>query len=279
MKRTLSAVAASLAVLTVAPATFAQGAAKGGDFGEQGQFIIGADRLLPLFGYNHWSYDLPTAGNVTKDNQSGSSWNLSLLYGGTPWAPDLGGIGRGNAAVGAAFGTNIPFTVPRVGLDYVIVPNVTIGGDLILYFTVGGSTSEEVDLQGGQTMTTTRDNPGLTLFGIAPRGGYILGLNDMFSIWLRGGFSYYTWTAKQTVTNGGTSTTNTASQNQPAIDLEPQLVFHIIPHVGFTAGLTLDIPFAGGYSFSSSTNGNTTTVSNGSSLLYFGLNLGMLAYF
>ena len=257
---------------------FAQ-AAKGGDFGEQGQFIIGADRLLPLFGYNHWSYDLPTTANVTKDNVSGSSWNLSLLYGGTPWSSDLTGLGRGGALGGAFGNTNLAFTVPRVGLDYVIVPNVTIGGDLILYFTVGGNTSTEVDLQGGQTNTTTNDNPGVTLFGIAPRGGYILGLNDMFSLWLRGGFSYYTWTSKQTVTNGGTSTTYTASQNQPAIDLEPQVVFHIIPHVGFTAGLTLDIPFAGGYSDSVNQNGQTNTTSNSSSLLYFGLNLGMLAYF
>jgi hypothetical protein len=279
MKRTLSAVAASLAVFTLAPAAFAQAAAKG-DFGEQGQFIIGADRLLPLFGYNHWSYDLPTAGAVTKNNASGSSWNLSFLYGGTPWSSSLAGLGGNGGALGGVFGnTNLPFTVPRIGLDYVIVPNVTIGGDLVVYFTVGGNSSTEVDLQGGQTMTTSNDNPGVTLFGIAPRGGYILGLNDMFSLWLRGGFSYYTWTAKQTVTNNGNSTTYTASQNQPAIDLEPQVVFHIIPHVGFTAGLTLDIPFAGGYSDSTASNGQTNTTSNSASLLYFGVNLGMLAYF
>jgi hypothetical protein len=276
MKRTLTAVAASLAVLSVAPAAFAQ--AKGGDFGEQGQFIIGADRLLPFFGYNHWSYDLPTVGNQTKDNVSGSSWNLSLLYGGTPWSSDLTGIGRGGGTLGGAFGnTNLPFTVPRVGLDYVIVPNVTIGGDLILYFTLGGNTSQEIDQQGGQTNTQSTDNPGVFLFGVAPRGGYILGLNDMFSLWLRGGFSYYTWQAQQSVSNP--SATYTASQWEFAVDLEPQIVFHIIPHVAFTGGLTLDIPLAGKYSNSVQSNGTTNSTSNNASLLYFGLNLGMLAYF
>jgi hypothetical protein len=273
MKRTLTAVGASIALLTVAPSALAQAKS---DFGQQGQFIIGADRLLSFFGYSHYSYDLPTGANISKNNISSDSTSLSFFYGATPQSGGLGG----NGATGIAnVSTNLAYTVPRIGLDYVLVPNVTIGGDLVLYFTLGGNTSNEVDTNGGGSMTNSQGNPGVTLFGIAPRGGYILPLNDMFSLWLRGGFSYYTWTAKQTVSNGGNSTTYTSSQNQPAIDLEPQVVFHIIPHVGFTAGLTLDIPFAGGWSQSTQNNGNTTTTSNGASILYFGLNLGMLAYF
>jgi hypothetical protein len=267
MKRTLTAVLASTAVLTAAPAAMAQAKS---DFGQQGQFIIGADRLLSFFGYSHYSYDLPAVGNETKNNVSSSQTSLSFFYGTTPGATIAnGGIGT--------YSTNLAYTVPRLGFDYVIVPNVTIGGDLVLYFTLGGNNSSEQDYNGNgpcgaSTCTQSSDSAGVTLFGIAPRGGYILGLNDMFSLWLRGGFSFYTWTAKQ----GNTS----ASENQPAIDLEPQIVFHIIPHVGFTAGLTLDIPFAGGYSVSTPTgNGTNTTQSGGSSILYFGLNMGMLAYF
>ena len=273
MKRTLTAALASTAVLTAAPAAMAQ--AKATDFGEQGQFIIGADRLLSLFGYSHFSADLPTGGNLTKNTASLDSTSIGLLYGGTPIS-----LGVGNAGGLGGYTTNLAFTVPRVGLDYVIVPNVTIGGDLVLYFTVGGSSSTEQDFQGGTQMTTSTGNPGVTLFGIAPRGGYILGLNDMFSLWLRGGFSYYTWTSKQTVTQGNNSVTNTSSENQFAGDLEPQIVFHIIPHVGFTAGLTLDIPLFGQWSGSQQpANGTTQSQSGGASLLYFGLNLGMLAYF
>jgi hypothetical protein len=275
MKRTLTAALALSAVLTAAPAAMAQAAADKSDFGEQGQFIIGADRLMPLFGYSNFSADLPTGGNLTKNTESFDSSSISLLYGGTPAS-----TGIANNAVGLGpYTTNLAFTVPRIGLDYVIVPNVTIGGDLVLYFTVGGNSSTEQDFQGGTSTTTSTGNPGVTLFGIAPRGGYILTLNDMFSLWLRGGFSFYTWTAKQTVTQGNASVTNTSSENQPAIDLEPQIVFHIVPHVGFTAGLYFDIPFAGGWSGSTSSGGTTTSTSGGASILYFGLNLGMLAYF
>jgi hypothetical protein len=271
MKRTITAVLASTAVVTVAPAAFAQQPKS--DFGQQGQFILGADRLLSFFGYSHYSADLPTGGNLTKNTASYDSSSLSFFYGGTPSST---GVGTGVVGGGlGAYTTNLAFTVPRIGLDYVIVPNVTVGGELVLYFTLGGNTSTEQDYSGGTTMTTSTGNPGVTLFGIAPRGGYILGLNDMFSLWLRGGFSFYTWTAKQT-TNG---VTNSASENQPAIDLEPQIVFHIIPHVGFTGGVTFDIPFAGGWSGSSQANGTTQSTSGGASILYFGVNLGMLAYF
>jgi hypothetical protein len=275
MKRSLTVVGATLAVLTAAPAALAQAAAKS-DFGEQGQFIIGADRLLPFVGYSHYSYDLPTGAGITKNNLSYDQSSLSFFYGATPGVP--GGLG-GNGVALANYGANLAYAIPRVGLDYVLLPNVTIGGDIVLYFTLGGSASTEQDTSGGQTNTTSQGSPGTTLFGIAPRGGYILPLNDMFSLWLRGGFSYYTWTSKQTVSNGGNGITYTSSQNQPAIDLEPQIVFHIIPHVAFTGALTLDIPFAGGWSTSQQENGNTTTSSNSASILYFGLNLGMLAYF
>lgn len=272
MKRTLIAVGASLAALTAAPAALAQGK---GEFGQQGQFILSADRLMPFFAWSNISVDNGTGGGQTKNTTSSSQTSLGFLWGSTPGYGSAGGVG-GNGGLAA---TNLFFTVPRVGFDYVIVPNVTIGGDLVVYFTLGGSNSTEIDYQNGMTQTTKNDNPGVTLFGIAPRGGYILGLNDMFSLWLRGGFSYYTATAKQTVTNGNNTQTNTATQSQPAIDLEPQLVFTPVPHLGFTAGLTADIPFAGNWSFSNQNGGQTNSTSNSASVFYLGVVLGMLGYF
>jgi|HubBroStandDraft_1064217.scaffolds.fasta_scaffold60167_2 hypothetical protein len=268
MRRTLIAAGATLAVLTTAPLAMAQRAA---DFGQQGQFILSADRLLPFFGYTSYSVDGPTGGGVSKNTTTVTQTNLSFFYGSTP--NFSGAFNGGNA--GAELGTNLFYTVPRIGLDYVIIPNVTIGGDIILYFTLGGSTGTEVDMTNGMTTTTTSSNPSVTLFGLAPRGGYILPLNDMFSLWLRGGFSYYTVTAKATNNNESA----TEGEHQPAIDLEPQIVFTPIPHVGFTAGLTLDIPFAGGVTGSNQNGGQTVTTTDSASVLYFGLTLGMLAHF
>jgi hypothetical protein len=272
MKRTLIAVGASLAALTATPAALAQ--AKG-EFGQQGQFILSADRLMPFFAFSNISVDNGTGGGQTKNTTTSSQTSLGFFWGSTPGYGSL----AGGPGAGGLFATNLFFTVPRVGFDYVVVPNVTVGGDLVVYFTLGGSTTNEVDFQNGMTNTQKNDNPGVTLFGIAPRAGYILALNDMFSVWLRGGFSYYSVTAKQTVTNGGNSQTNTASQSQPAIDLEPQLVFTPVPHLGFTAGLTADIPFAGNWSFSNQNGGQTNSTSNSASVFYLGLVLGMLGHF
>lgn len=266
MRRPLTAALVTLAVLTTAPLAMAQKA----EFGQQGEFIISADRLVPLFGFSSLSIDNGTTGNQTKNTSTITQTSLSFFYGGTP-APGL--LGNGSNDIGA----NLFYTVPRLGFDYVIVPNVTIGGDIVLYFTLGGSTSSEVDTNSGMSTNTSSGNPSTTLFGLAPRGGYILQLNDMFSLWLRGGFSYYTATVKQTVPNGGGSTSG--SEHQPSIDLDPTMVFTPIPHVGFTGSLTADIPFAGGVSTTTTNGGQTVNVSNSASAFYFGLTLGMLAHF
>jgi hypothetical protein len=264
MKRTLTAVGVTLGMLLTTSLASAQ---KQGDFGQQGQFIISADRLFPLFGFTHYSQDNPTGPGVNKNTTSNSSSSLSFFYG-----MSLTGV-----QPGGGFTTNLFYTVPRVGLDYVIIPNVTLGGDLVAYFTLGGSTSNQVDRTNGTSTTTTTDNPSVVLFGIAPRGGYILGLTDMFSLWLRGGLSFYTVSSKSTTTNPDRSQTN--SQHQFAIDLDPQLVFTPIPHLGFTAGLTADIPFGGGVSTDTTQGGTTVSTSNFASVFFLGVTVGMLGYF
>jgi hypothetical protein len=265
MKRTLTAVGASLGMLLTASVANAQNK---GEFGTQGQFIISAGRLVPFFGFTHISYDTP--GNlgpgVSKDFSTQSQTSLSFLWGTTPpLATPLG------------FSVSNFYTIPRVGFDYVVVPNVTIGGELAVFFTLGGSQSHETDFTNGSNRVTSNDSPSTTIFGIAPRGGYILQLTDLFSLWLRGGFSYYNASTKTTNNN---NQTQTLSIHQPAIDLDPQFVITPIPHLGFTAGLTADIPIAGGYSVDqTNNNGSSTSQSASSSIFFLGVTLGMLGYF
>jgi hypothetical protein len=264
MKKALTAVSASLVALSLAPSAMAQ---PKGDFGQQGQFIISADRLFQLFSYDNVSQgDLVPGGlgnGVKSSTTTTNTSSLSILYGTTAQ--------QQNAQ------HDYFFTVPRVGFDYVVVPNVTIGGDLVALFSLGGSTKHEIDFNDGTNMTVSQDNPGVVGFGIAPRGGYVLNLNDMLSIWLRGGLSFYTASVKFTSNNGNTHTTD--NTNQLALDLEPQIVFHPVPHVGFTGGIYADIPLTGGHSEDINQNGTSTSVSSGSSIFYLGLDLGMLVYF
>ena len=275
MVRRLTAVAAGVGVMLVGSLAHAQ--SSGESFGSQGQFIISADRLMPVLGYSRASStepQTPPAG-VTKVTDSEDSSSLGFFWGGTPGFNGVVGIPGAPASIPI---TNF-YTVPRLGFDYTIIPNVTIGGDLILFFTLGGSASHEVFNNGGGTSTTTTNEPTNTTFGIAPRGGYILHLSDLFSLWLRGGFSFYTLTWKQSSTVGTTTTTLSANYNQFALDLDPQLVITPFPHFGFTVGLTGDIPLAGGHSFTSNTGGTTSSISAGSSLMFIGLTGGLVGWF
>jgi hypothetical protein len=261
MKRTVTAVGTTLGAAGLLLITSSAHAQQQTDFTQKGQFIISADRLVPLFAFTHTSENLPTGGVITKNVQTNSQSSLSFFYGYTPPGPDLF------------------YTVPRLGVDYTIVPNVTIGGEIVLYFTLGGSHGTEQDTSNGSTVTTSTSSPSTTLFGIAPRGGYILGLNNMFSLWLRGGFSFYTQSSTQTTGDDNNTVKTTDSVHQWSLDLDPQFVITPFPHIGFTAGVTMDIPLGGGHSIENVMGGTTQTFSAGASDFYLGVTLGMLVHF
>jgi hypothetical protein len=246
---------------TLLTASLAKADAKGA-FGQQGEFIVSADRLVPVFSFVSVSQTLPglPAPGLNKVVTTTSQTAFSLLLGGTPGAP-----------AEATF-----FTFPRLGLDYVVVPRITIGGDLLFYTTLGGNRTIETDFTNGSSSTVTVSAPSTLVFGVAPRGGYILPFSDLFSLWLRGGFSFYVASTKTQDGNGGTTSNNT---NQFALDLDPQIVLTPLSHIGITAGLTADIPIAGGHSVTNETPNMTTTNSAGSSIFYFGAELGLLGWF
>jgi hypothetical protein len=127
---------------------------------------------------------------------------------------------------------------------------------------------------------TTVTNPAPTgnEFGIAPRVGYIFGVNDMLSIWLRGGFSYYlaNFSSNGSLNNGCSST---ASLDSFGIDLDPQLVISPVNHFAFTAGPALDWGFLGGWGTTANSCGNTPTVSGNYTAVNFSINGGMIGWF
>jgi hypothetical protein len=263
-----------LGVLFTAPLA---GAQNKNNFGQPGEFIIDADRLVPLFAFSNISLTPlgPPIGNalppnVSKVTQTVTQTSLSFLWGST---------GNGLPTGGTILETF--YTVPRLGADYVIIPNVTVGGDIVFFTTLGGHQQLETDYSNGQQSNTiTTGQPSGLVFGIAPRGGYILGLSDLLSVWLRGGVSYYVGNYKTEQPGPGNgTTTDTVSANQFSLDLEPMLVITPIQHFGITAGLTMDIPIAGGHSETIDTQNQSNSASAGSSIFFFGATVGLLGWF
>ena len=235
-----------------------------GSFGEQGQFIFGADRVFSPFAYTSNSYGEP-GGNVTVNGTS-----TSFLWGGNGIA---GGAANGNQFVA---GNPNFYSAPRVGFDYTIIPHLTIGGELFAWFTLGGSTSTPT----GNGTSVSGPNPSGNEFGIAPRVGYIIGLTDILSVWLRGGFSYYVANTSSNNNANGNCNTN-GSLNTFGIDLDPQLVISPIPHFAFLAGPTLDWGFTGGYSVTAPTDqscNRAVTTSGNYNAVNFSLNAGLIGW-
>jgi hypothetical protein len=274
MTQKLAVVGAAMGVLLTASVAGAQ--TQGQGFGQKGEFVFSADRLVPILAFT----ENKISDNANNTSTSTTGGNLSLLWGNNAiiggGAVVGGGAGAGGVAAALTRAGNPTFyTTPRVGFDYVFLPNWTLGGDLFVFFTLGGSSTT--------TGNPSVDTPSGNAFGVVPRIGYVFGMSQVFSIWLRGGVSFYhAGTSVQDF--GCTGQSDTTSVNLFGFDIDPQLVISPAPHFAFTAGPAVDIGFAGGASLTvpvgRGNNCNTTqTTSDGYSAWNVGLTGGLLGWF
>lgn len=249
-----SIVAAALAVSLVWT-----GAAQAGgdpDFGKSGEFILSANRLVPFFTFTSEGFSIDRNNNV-RDSFSISNSSMALLW------------GRGE-------NDRIVYNIPRAGFDFTIVDQLTLGGDLVAIFGLGGSYTVTNE-QPGQTRETTVDAPRISGFGVTPRVGYIIPLSDVFHLWLRGGFGIYTFSYKTPRQDPNES--DSVNHFLFSLGFDPQIVIVPVPHFGITIGLPLDISLAGNRS-EVAVRGRTTTATDYSYRQFaFGLSLGLLGYF
>lgn len=236
------------AVLLSTSSALAQEAAAGADrFGQQGQLAVSAERM---FGIVHSSVTQKDQGDET----TASSTQFSLLS--TPHS--LNGQGT-------AFGTF--YSVPRIGLDYLVIDGLTLGASFGVFTTSGSLTDKP---QGGPS--TTQDGQTLSGVIIAPRIGYAYMFNDMIGIWPRGGITYV-----------GAGSKDPGPQpdefgvHLTAVTLEAPLVITPIPHAGFLVAPTFDIGVGGSFSRKDGQSGVTRSIDlTGTE---FGLQAGMFLYF
>jgi hypothetical protein len=249
----------SLALLAATSAAFAENP-KG--FGEKSQLIISADRLVPLFSFGHASVTENQNGIDVSSSSSGSG--ISILF--------------GRDAAQTAGLTN-PHSLPRVGIDFTVIHNLTIGGSVAFGFGLGGSVEREA-VRGGTIVTTSSDAPTGTAIGLAPRVGYVLGLNDWLAFWPRLGFGFYSLSSKsEEIENNNVIRTSSTTYTQFSIDVDPTFVFVPVEHFFFNVGPLLSIPFGGSLSREDQRGATTTTTDLDASVLHLGLSAGLGGYF
>lgn len=224
-------------------------------------FMISAERLTSILS---WSQSSKSTATFT-DPGTGTSFTSTVE--GEESGTDVSLLSAGG------FLEN-PFSIPRVGFDYMFGNGLTIGGSLGYMVTSGES--EDKDSTG---TTRTQDRPTVDIFLFAPRLGVFIGATPNLGIWLRGGVTRLGLSSERDRDNGdGTMTRTTYTATFVDVTLDPQLVISPVPHVGITVGPTLDI----GVSGSSETTGNTATSSsidtelNASS---YGVTAGLVALF
>jgi hypothetical protein len=256
MKRIMRPLAFSFGVSTVLAAVIPQEASaqEASSFGDKGELIITADRLMPLFSYSSQTVTTTPAGQEVKVTDSGTS--LALLLGREP-----------------ALTIN-PHSIPRIAIDYSVIDHLTLGGSFVLAFGLGGSHTTEAG-----NNTQKNDAPKATVVGFAPRVGYVLPITETFGFWPRAGIAFYSVSWKEEDIRGGNTVTTTTKDSSWSIDLDPQFVWVPLQHFFVHFGPLLNIPFAGSRSTEVVQGGTSSTTSNDLSVFHFGLSAGLGGWF
>lgn len=231
------------------------GEAEAQELRDRSALMFSADRLVPLFSYTRIS-ETETQNNTTTTTATNLS-ALSFLW------------GQGLSV----------HTVPRAAFDFKLPFGLTVGGSVALAFGLGGS-SEVKTTQGGTTTTTERDAPKSTVFGLAPRAGYMLFLTDRIIFWPRGGFGLYSVSTRSETLQGNNQVrvTRTAGDTVFSIDLDPQFAFVPFDNFFFNVGPLLNIPIAGSRKTEVVNGPVTTSQSDDLSVLHFGISAGLGGY-
>ncbi|WP_394825585.1 hypothetical protein [Pendulispora albinea] len=242
MRRMILTVGVLGAALLAASPASAQGKL---DLGEKGQFILSADRLMPLFSYQSFK--------TGDDNNSDSTSSSNISF------------------VTSNLTHRTVFDVPRLALDYAVIDSLTVGGSVFVGFDVGSDVTQKRN-----GTSTSTDGAKTNFFGFAPRVGYVLNLTHNIAFWPRGGLSYI---RRSTTIKGQNDAEETTSANQFALDIEPMFVISPAQHFGITIGPNIDIPLTGTAKNERKANGRTDSSSVDSTQFYFGINAGLLGYF
>ena len=145
-------------------------------------------------------------------------------------------------ALGVGGVTLNPFAVPRLGLDFILPSNITLGG-AVGFTHLSGSTSNK---------GRSQDVGSVFLYSVSPRVGYRIPLSDSIDLTPRGGLTFAG--ASGSVTDGN----DDASIFAIAISADAPLAFRLTDSFNILVGAGIDYTVSANVTTSSS-NGTTTT--------------------
>lgn len=202
-------------------------------FGDMGHVVISAERMFGV-GFAWESVDVGT-----DDDATSSSFNLSVL------SNPLGNVAS-------------TYSFPRVGIDFFIAENLSIGAALGFAYT-----SFDVD----DEIAGFAPADDLTSFLAAPRIGYSFMFADGIGIWPRVGVTWL-WAS----TSGGTVD---QTANRFALTFEAPFVISPTDNVAFLIGPTFDLGLSGTNTVETDAGDVDTDIT----ATELGIQFGLLTYF
>lgn len=258
MTRMVLGAALLLAMLAVPAPASAQELARP-RFGDRGQLVLTADRLLPVASYTTQTITSIEGATTTKVTDDGAS--VALFIGREPSL----------AAV---------HTIPRLAADFTVMTHVTVGTSFAFAFGLPGSHTEERSPADGPTTTRENRAPGTTILGFAPRIGYVVPLGPHFAVWGRAGFAFYSVKSRvEQTTNLGVTSAATQTDTIFSLDLDPQLVWLPLDHVLVHIGPLVDVPVMGAHETAFSQGSDSKDRSDDLSIFHVGISAGLGAWF
>lgn len=256
--RTAIGALAALGVISLSTAAFAQGYSAGyrggyalpaqsekpaDNIGNQGQFVIGAERITALsfdtLTTNYPASPLGTPGGTSTQKTTG----IALLG---------NSVGMGGATQSS---------MPRLGFDYFVIDGLSLGM-AVTYAHLSGKTE--------YTGQPTIDHGSQDVFLFAPRVGYALQFGDTFSLWPRAGITYTNGNISTPASSGNPSTST--STHYVDLTLEPLVGISPFSHFVILGGPYFDIGLGG----ASKQSGSSPSV--GKKATSLGVTFGIAAY-
>ena len=258
MTRTVLGASTLLALLAASPVVAAQEVAPR-RFGDRGQLVLTADRLIPVLSYTTQTVTSIEGATTTKVTDDGAS--VALFVG---REPSLGAV----------------HTVPRLAADFTVMDHVTVGTSFVVAFGLPGSHTEERSPAGEPTTTRENRAPGTTILGFAPRIGYVVPLGPHFAVWGRAGFAFYSVKSRvEQTTNLGVTSAATQTDTIFSLDLDPQLVWLPLEHVLVHIGPLVNVPVSGTHETAFSQGSDSKDRSDDLSIFHIGISAGLGAWF
>jgi hypothetical protein len=236
------------------------------NIGRGGQVVFGVERITGVF-VDELIVENETV-EVTFDPVTGAPIERRTFDEVTASSTTIGLFGMNSEGPLGPFNPTSLASVPRLALDFLPVPGLSIGGSFV-YLTRSGELKREGS-------TSTRPDVRRSTLVVSPRVGYAYAINETVGLWPRAGIAYHRdWITIEDQDPTLGTVEETASMSFTNLVLEGLLFVSPMEHFAIIGGPYGEIGLDGSTDFEEATE----TTSQDAKMTSFGIWAGVVGYY